>query len=99
MQRDFNTNREVGESSVAGQGSGQWERGFGDGERGTQEETEKRGRGPRRAEKEERDETKPKKAFYFSSLKNKKTNTLFQLTRNAPLPKALLGQEIRKPQR
>ena len=60
---------------------------------------EMKGGRARRAEKEERDEAKPKKAFYFSSLKNKKTNTLFQLTRNAPLPKALLGQEIRKPQR
>ena len=38
---------------MAGQVSRQWGRGFGDGERGTQEETEKkRGRGPRRAKKE-----------------------------------------------
>lgn len=65
LQRDFNNNRRVGEPSVAGQGSGQWGRGFGDGERGTQEETEKkRGRGPRRAEKEEMRQS-PRKHFIF----------------------------------
>lgn len=65
LQRDFNTNRKVGEPSVAGQVSRQWGRGFGDGERGTQEETEKkRGRGPRRAKKEEMRQS-PRKHFIF----------------------------------
>ena len=49
-----------------------------EGERGTQGKTErKRGRGPRKPEREEIDETKPNKAFYFSSLKNKKQTHCF----------------------
>lgn len=63
---------------MAGRGPGQQERGLGEGERGTQGETErKRGRGPRKPEREEIDETKPNKAFYFSSLENKKQTHCF----------------------
>lgn len=37
----------------------------------------KRLRGLRKADREKTDETKPKKAFYFSSLKNKKQTLCF----------------------
>lgn len=37
----------------------------------------KGGRGLRKAERKKRDETEPKKAFYFSSLKNKKQTLCF----------------------
>lgn len=42
--------------------------------------------GPRKAEREKRDETKPMNAFYFSSLKNKKQTLCFD--GNVRLPKA-----------
>lgn len=71
--------------------------GLGRGERGTQgdrpmgQERPKEGREMRQS---------PRKHFYFSSLKNRKqTLKLYQLTGNVRLPKALLGQEIRKPER
>lgn len=42
--------------------------------------------GPRKAERERRDETKPTNAFYFSSLRNKKQTLCFD--RNVRLPEA-----------
>lgn len=53
-----------------------------------------------KAEGERGEETRPKEVFYFSSLKSEKTNTeAVSRDGNVHLPKALLGQEIRKPHR
>lgn len=82
LQRDCRANREMREAPAslagarrAGEGSREGSR---EGERHLGREADRKGgRGLRKAERKKRDEAEPKKAFYFSSLKNKKQTLCF----------------------